>query len=155
MIKKYKNTPIKVPRFEEAAGFYTTQERSLHMSKIKGKNTQPELTFRKALYAEGIRFRINVKKLPGKPDIANITKKFVVFIDGEFWHGFNWKEKRKKIKSNRKFWIPKIERNMQRDQENNRALEDLGFKVFRFWDHEIKNELEKCLEQVKNYLDHN
>ncbi len=152
MIKKYKNTPIKVPRFEEAAGFYTTRERSLHMSKIRGKNTVPELIFRKALYAEGIRFRVNVKKLPGKPDVANISKKFVVFIDGEFWHGFNWEDKKKKIKSNRKFWIPKIERNMQRDQENNRALEDLGFKVFRFWDHEIKSGLEKCIEQVANYL---
>jgi DNA mismatch endonuclease (patch repair protein) len=152
MIKKYKNTPIKVPRFEEAAGFYTTKERSLQMSKIKGKNTLPELTFRKALYAEGIRFRINVKKLPGKPDVANITKKFVVFVDGEFWHGFNWEEKKDKIKTNRKFWIPKIERNIQRDAQNNLILSRQGFIVFRFWQHEIEKELDSCVGKILRAL---
>lgn len=152
MIKKYKNIPIKVPRFEEAAGFYTTRERSLQMSKIKGKNTLPELTFRKALYAEGIRFRVNVKKLPGKPDVANVTKKFVVFIDGEFWHGFNWEEKKDKIKTNRKFWIPKIERNIQRDAQNNLILSRQGFTVFRFWQHEIEKELDSCVGKILRAL---
>jgi DNA mismatch endonuclease (patch repair protein) len=152
MEKNYQQKPIKVPRFDESAGFYTTKEKSRQMAKIKGKNTKQELAFRKALYHQGIRFRINVKRLPGKPDLANVSKKFVVFIDGEFWHGFNWEEKRDKIKTNRGFWIPKIERNMQRDQENNRKLEDLGFTVFRFWEAEVKKDLRGCIEKIVTYI---
>jgi DNA mismatch endonuclease (patch repair protein) len=123
------------------------------MSKIKGKNTKPELAFRKALTASGIRYRVNYKKLPGNPDISNKTRRFVVFIDGEFWHGYNWKEKKQRIKANREFWIPKIERNMQRDRENNQKLERMGFKVFRFWEHEIKKDLERCLAQVMEHIE--
>jgi len=153
MSKKYKEQPpIKVPRFEESLGFYTTEDRSNHMSKIRGRDTKPELMFRKALFNCGVRYRINVKTLPGKPDIANISKGFVIFIDGDFWHGFNWEEKRDKIKSNRDFWIPKIERNMHRDKEVKMKLENMGFKVFRFWEHEVKKNLEGCINQVLDYL---
>ncbi|MEW7289645.1 very short patch repair endonuclease [Aquimarina sp. 2304DJ70-9] len=143
---------IKVPRFKESEGFYTTAQRSAHMSKIKSKNTKPELSLRKELFRQGVRFRIDYKGLPGKPDISNKSKKFVVFIDGEFWHGHNWEEKKKKIKSNRNFWIPKIERNMQRDKENNFRLKKMGFKVFRFWEHEIKKDIEKCVSEVVEYI---
>jgi len=153
MSKKYKEQPpIKVPRFKESLGFYTTEDRSNRMSKIRGRDTKPELMFRKALFNCGVRYRINVKTLPGKPDIANISKGFVIFIDGDFWHGFNWEEKRDKIKSNRDFWIPKIERNMQRDKESQRKLENMGFKVFRFWEHDVKKNLEGCINQVLDYL---
>jgi len=155
MAKNYEEQPIKVPRFKESAGFYTTKERSKLMSKIRGKNTKPELMFRQALYHHGIRYRVDFKGLPGKPDISNITKKFVVFIDGEFWHGYNWEEKKKKIKANRKFWIPKIERNMQRDRENNRKLMEMGFRVFRFWEHEVKKDLDSCVGEVLEYLHSN
>ncbi|HNP18216.1 MAG TPA: very short patch repair endonuclease [Fulvivirga sp.] len=144
--------PIKVPRFEEAQGFYTTKKRSSIMSKIRGRNTKPELRFRKGLSELGIRYRINFKGLPGKPDISNMSKKFVVFIDGEFWHGRDWETKKAKIKSNRDFWIPKIERNMQRDREVNSQLNEMGIKVFRFWSLEIKNDLNTCLNKVQNYL---
>lgn len=148
----YQQQPIKVPRFEESKGFYTTKDRSKHMSKIRGKDTKPELSFRKALFCTGVRYRVHVKTLPGKPDIANATKKFVVFIDGEFWHGFNWEAKKSKIKKNRGFWIPKIERNIQRDRENKIKLEEMGYKVFRFWEHEIKKDLGHCIGQILNYL---
>jgi DNA mismatch endonuclease (patch repair protein) len=152
MPKEYREQPIKVPRFKESAGFYTTKTRSKHMSKIKGKNTKPELAFRQGLSKLGIRYRIDFKGLPGKPDISNISKKFVVFIDGEFWHGYNWSEKKKRIKATRKFWIPKIERNMQRDKENNRKLRQMGFQVFRFWEHEIKKDLDRCISEIFEYL---
>ncbi len=155
MSKKYKEQPIKVPRFEESEGFYTTKSRSKHMSKIRGWDTKPELSFRKALFNAGVRYRINVNTLPGKPDIANISKGFVVFIDGEFWHGFNWSEKKTKIKANRGFWIPKIERNMQRDRETNLKLESMGFRVFRFWEQEIKKDINGCLNQVLELLKSN
>lgn len=123
------------------------------MSKIRGKDTKPELLFRKGLTKLGIRYRINFKGLPGKPDISNKKRKLVVFIDGEFWHGHDWDIKKTKIKSNRDFWIPKIERNMQRDRKNNRKLEEMGFKVFRFWEADVKKNLDQCLLQITKYLD--
>ncbi|RNC84735.1 MAG: very short patch repair endonuclease [Balneola sp.] len=149
---KYQEEPIKVPRFEESSGFYTTEDRSRLMSKIKRKNTKPEIILRKSLYELGFRYRIDFKGLPGRPDISNKSKKIAIFIDGEFWHGYNWEEKKKSIKSNREFWIPKIERNMQRDRENNRQLKEMDYHVLRFWEHEIKKHLDICVEEVFQYL---
>ena len=154
-IKEYPEAIIKVPRFEESAGFYTTKQRSKIMATIKGKDTKPELAFRKALWKAGIRYRVNYKQLPGRPDISNKILKFVVFIDGAFWHGFNWDEKKLKIKTNRDFWIPKIERNMQRDRSNDLKLKEMGFKVFRFWEHEVRKELEICVSHVVLYIESN
>ncbi|MEM1002765.1 MAG: very short patch repair endonuclease [Bacteroidota bacterium] len=148
----YKQAKIKVPRFSEEAGFYTTKQRSRIMSKIHGKNTKPELMFRKALWRKGVRYRVNSKQLPGKPDVSIKKYKLAIFIDWTYWHGYNWEERKTKISTNRAFWIPKIERNMQRDQEVNDALESLGFMVFRFWEHEIKNNLKTCINDVMVYL---
>ncbi|MGB5554343.1 MAG: very short patch repair endonuclease [Flavobacteriaceae bacterium] len=150
---KYTKARIKVPRFNEESGFYTTPERSKIMGKIRGKNTKPELAFRKALYASGYRYRIDYKKLIGKPDIALNKHKTVIFIDGEYWHGYDWATRKPKVKTNRDFWIAKIERNIQRDGEVNAELERLGYKVFRFWEGEVKKELEKCLAEVISHLE--
>ena len=152
MSKKYPEERIKVPRFNEESGFYTTPKRSKIMSKIRGKNTKPELAFRKALYAAGYRYRVDYKKLIGKPDIVLKKYRTVIFIDGEYWHGFNWEERKPKIKTNREFWIAKIERNMQRDAEVNEELNRQGYKVFRFWETEIKKELDGCLKEVLMHL---
>jgi DNA mismatch endonuclease, patch repair protein len=155
-LKTYPEYTIQVPRFSEANGFYTTRERSELMSRIKAQNTKPEIKLRKVLWALGLRYRKNVKSLPGKPDIVLRKYKLVIFIDGEFWHGFKWKEKKEKIKSNRGFWIPKIERNMQRDREVNDQLKELGFTVIRFWEQQVKKDLNWCinlvLEKVSNAL---
>ncbi|WP_108425201.1 very short patch repair endonuclease [Flagellimonas amoyensis] len=153
MPKKYSQERIKVPRFNEESGFYTTPERSKIMGKIRGKNTKPELAFRKALWEAGYRYRIDYKKLTGKPDIALKKYKTVIFIDGEFWHGYNWEERKHKIKTNREFWIAKIERNIQRDEEVNDALDEKGYKVFRFWETEVKKDLDRCLEEVLTHLE--
>jgi DNA mismatch endonuclease (patch repair protein) len=118
------------------------------MSRIKSKGTLPEVLFRKELWKYGVRYRINVAKLPGCPDVVIKKKMTVVFIDGEFWHGYDWEKKKKKIKANRGFWLPKIERNIQRDLENNLRLKKLGYKVFRFWEHELKKNRPKCLNKV-------
>jgi len=152
MAKYTKDEIIHVPRFKESEGFYTSPQRSYTMSRIKGKNTAPERAFRKALWAKGVRYRVNYKRLPGKPDLSSKKYKFAVFIDGGFWHGKDWSEKKKKIKSNRAFWIPKIERNMQRDRTNNRLLENMGYTVFRFWDDEVKKNLPDCVGQVVRYI---
>jgi DNA mismatch endonuclease (patch repair protein) len=153
MPKNYAEKRIKVPRFNEESGFYTTPKRSKIMSKIRGKNTKPELAFRKALYAVGYRYRIDYKKLIGKPDILLKKYRTAVFIDGEYWHGHNWSERKPKVKTNREFWIAKIERNMQRDREVNAELQRLGYTVFRFWETEIKKELDTCLRKVIVHLE--
>lgn len=151
----YKEEKIKIPEFNEANGFYTTKERSALMSKIRGKDTKPEIKLRKVLWGLGIRYRKNHPKLPGKPDIVSKKYKLVIFVDGEFWHGYNWAEQKEKIKTNRDYWIPKIERNMQRDRENNLALEAMGYKVFRFWGNEIKNNLGRCIKEILDYISQN
>lgn len=122
------------------------------MASIKGKNTKPELAFRKALWAAGYRYRIDYKKLIGKPDIVLKKYRTAIFIDGEFWHGHNWETRKQKIKTNRDFWIPKIERNIQRDQEVNTSLRELGYTVFRFWEKQINKNLEECLDEVLQHL---
>jgi len=143
---------IIVPAFSEKNGFTTTEQRSKHMSKIRSKDTKPELAFRKALHAKGVRYRTFSKSLPGKPDLSSVKRKFAVFIDGEFWHGYDWAVQREKIKSNREFWIAKIERNMQRGREVDAELEKMGIKVFRFWSKEVKKDLDVCVQKVLDHL---
>jgi len=144
---------IKVPRFERAFGFCTTATRSKTMANIKGKNSKAEVLLRKALWSNGIRFRIHVKNMPGKPDIVIRKYRLIIVVDGGFWHGFQWQTKKTKLKTNAQFWIPKIERNMQRDRNSRKQLEEAGYTVMRFWDHDIKTDLKKCLNQVFLYIE--
>lgn len=111
--KPYKEEDIKVPRFEESAGFYTTTQRSQNMSKIKAKNSLPELKLRKALCAKNVSFRLHPENFPGKPDMVINKYRLVLFMVGDFWQGYKWDEKISAIKTNPGFWIPKIERHIQ------------------------------------------
>ncbi|TCD10496.1 very short patch repair endonuclease [Pedobacter frigidisoli] len=144
---------IKVPRFEESAGFYTTVQRSRTMSKIKGKNSIPELKLRKALWAKNVRFRIHPKGFQGKPDLIINKYRLAIFVDGDFWHGYEWEERKSSLKKNTGFWIPKIERNMQRDRQINEVLSAKGYTVMRFWEHQVKENLAKCVNQVLLYIE--
>ena len=103
----------------------------------------------KELWSRGLRYRKNVKTVCGKPDIAFISKKVAVFCDSEFWHGHNWEERKKDFKSNQEFWIPKIERNMERDKEVTEALESDGWTVLRFWGNDIKKKLSDCADIIE------
>ena len=143
----------KVPRFEESEGFYTTKERSRAMSKVKSKNSKAELLLRKALWKKNIRFRLHKKGLLGCPDILIAKYKLIIFVDGDFWHGYKWEEKRTKLKANIGFWIPKIEHNIQRDKMVNENLCKLGYNVMRFWEHEIKKDVTPCVNQVLLYIE--
>ena len=143
---------IKVARFKKELGFVTTPERSALMRKIRSRETKAEIKLRKTLWVNGIRYRINYKKLPGKPDVVITKYKIIIFVDGTFWHGYNWPEKKHTIKSNRDFWIAKIERNMQRDKENNEALGLLGYRVFRFWEHDLKKDLQGCVDIILSFM---
>jgi len=131
----------------------TTPQRSYNMSRIRGRDTKPELLLRKALWAKGVRYRTHAKELPGRPDIVIRKFRLAVFVDGEFWHGHRWEEKKDVIKSNREFWISKITRNMQRDRDANASLAAMGYTVFRFWEQDIRRNLHKCVNQIELYIE--
>jgi DNA mismatch endonuclease, patch repair protein len=139
---------IHVPHFNEINGFHTDPSRSALMSKIRGRDNKSERLFRKALWGLGIRFRKNDPRLIGKPDITIQKFRLAIFIDGEFWHGFNWNEKKNALKTNRGYWIPKIERNIERDRYINEALVEQGWQVIRFWEKEVKHHFGSCLTTV-------
>lgn len=130
----------------------TTEQISYNMKQVKNKDSQIELILRKELWNRGIRYRKNVKCIIGKPDIAFIGKKVAVFCDSEFWHGFDWENRKNDFKSNQEFWIPKIERNMQRDKEVNLFLEKNGWIVLRFWGKNIKKNVSACADEIERVL---
>lgn len=139
---------IIVPRFEESLGFYASAKSSAVMRNIRSKNTKAEVALRKMLWALGHRYRLHARGLIGKPDLIFTRQKVIVFIDGGFWHGYQWEQNKKKIKTNKTYWIPKIERNMQRDREVTEALEKKGWRVLRFWDHQVKKNPDLCAAKV-------
>ena len=130
----------------------TEEQISYNMKQVKSKDSEIELLLRKELWRRGIRYRKNVRKIYGNPDIVFIGLKVAVFCDSEFWHGYNWTERKGDFKSNREFWIPKIERNMERDKEVNQVLTDSGWTVLRFWGKEIKKETIKCADKIERVL---
>ena len=126
----------------------TPEQRHKCMSHIRSNNTSIEVLLCKSLWHKGIRYRKNVKTLPGKPDIVISKYKIAIFCDGELWHGKDWKSRKKTIKTNRNYWIPKIERNIARDNENDKKLQNMGWVVLRFWGKEIKKNLVDCVNEI-------
>ena len=133
----------------------TPEQRHKNMQAIKNKDSEIELILRKELWKRGLRYRKNVKSIFGHPDIAFIGKKIAIFCDSEFWHGYDWEHLKNEIKSRRDFWIPKIERNMQRDIEVTKALQSDGWIVLRFWGKEIKKDVCKCADIVETAVKNN
>ena len=131
---------------------HTPEQRRRNMQAVKSKDSQIELLLRKELWCRGIRYRKNSTKIFGKPDIVFIRKKVAVFCDSEFWHGYNWEERKKDFKSHQEFWIPKIERNMQRDKEVTAKLESEGWIVLRFWGNEIKKNTAQCADIIEKVV---
>lgn len=119
------------------------------MAAVKGKGTKIELLLAKALWSAGIRYRKNDRSVFGHPDFSHKGKKIAIFCDGEMWHGKDWDLRKDEFKSNRDFWIPKIERNMMRDKEVNEYLSAHGWTVLRFWETDLKKHLEECVDKVK------
>ena len=131
---------------------HTPEQRRKNMQAVKNKDSKIELLLRNELWNRGLHYRKNVKSVYGHPDIAFIGKKVAVFVDSEFWHGFDWENKKNEIKSRRDFWIPKIERNMARDIEVTEKLQSEGWTVLRFWGKEIKNSTKECVISIENVL---
>ena len=132
---------------------HTPEQRRKNMQAVKNKDSKIELLLRKELWSRGLRYRKNSFKVFGHPDIVFIGKKIAVFCDSEFWHGYNWETKKEEIKSHQDFWIPKIEKNIQRDIEVNQKLQSEGWLVIRFWGKEIKKDVSACADLVVKRLE--
>ena len=136
------------------ADIFSKKQRSFIMSRIKSRDTKLETTFLKLLSAElyplGYRYRKHCRKLPGNPDIVFIRRKVAIFIDGDFWHGYNLKKLGKKVP--RKYWLLKIEKNMSRDKQNKNKLRKGGWKVLRFWEHQIKKDPQRAITKIRTTL---
>lgn len=131
------------------ADVLTSAQRRYCISRIHGSNTKPEIALRSALWSLGFRYRVT-NKMPGKPDILFTKARIAIFVDGCFWHAcprhFTMP------KSNKQFWKLKITRNKERDGEVNKALRRQGWRVIRFWEHEVSNNLERCVIRLTKYL---
>ncbi|NMA23627.1 MAG: DNA mismatch endonuclease Vsr [Spirochaetales bacterium] len=113
------------------------EKRSYNMSRIRGKDTKPELRVRRYLFSRGLRFRKNDKRYPGKPDIVLPKYGTVIFVNGCFWHAHENCEKFVMPKTNTDFWLPKLERNRQKDQQNTLRLTEQGWSVITVWECQI------------------
>ncbi len=127
----------------------TPEQIKYNMQRVKNKGSQIEVMLMKELWSRGLRYRKNVNGIYGKPDIVFIGKKVAVFCDSEFWHGYNWEERKHDFKSHQVFWIPKIERNMERDREVTEHLQSEGWTVLRFWGKDIKKNLKECADMIE------
>ena len=127
----------------------TKEQISKNMKCNKSKDTTPELLLRKELWHRGLRYRKNYKKLYGKPDIVFLGARIAVFIDGKMWHGYDWEHQKNDFKSRKEYWIPKIEQNRERDYDVTQELIALDWLVLRFWDFEIKRNLQECADKVQ------
>ncbi len=127
----------------------TKEQISRNMKSNKGKDTKPELLLRKELWRRGLRYRKNYKELYGKPDIVFLGARIAVFVDGKMWHGYDWEHQKDDFKSRRDYWIPKIEHNIEHDYEVTQELIALDWLVMRFWDFEIKKNLQECADKIE------
>ena len=120
------------------------------MSRIRSKSTKPELIVRKMLHNSGIRYRLHTKDLPGKPDLSNKRKNFAIFVNGCFWHQHKGCKRANIPKSNKSYWLPKLNRNVERLNDNIKQLKNLNWKVFTIWECETKdlNKLEGLLDKL-------
>lgn len=130
----------------------TKEQRHKNMQAVKNKDSKIEIALRSALWSKGYRYRKNYNKLEGKPDIVIPKYKLAIFCDSEFWHGYNWDTRKHDIKSNKDFWIKKIEGNIKRDEYVNKILHNQGWKVIRLWGKDIQNNMDECLSKIEKEI---
>jgi DNA mismatch endonuclease (patch repair protein) len=130
----------------------TKKERSERMSRVKNKDTEPEMAVRRLIYGMGYRYRLHVSSLPGKPDLVFKGRRKVIFVHGCFWHLHDECKSYNLPKSRTDFWMPKLKRNRERDEENIAALEDAGWEVLVIWECQI-NDLEDVSARVRQFLE--
>lgn len=127
---------------------------SKNMKKIRSKDTSIEVRLRKALWHKGYRYRKNYSKLPGKPDIVLTKYKIAIFCDSEFFHGKDWEVLKARLEAgnNPEYWIKKIERNRNRDAENDKKLLFLGWNVIHFWGKDILGNTDECIKVIEEAI---
>ena len=132
----------------------TPIQRKKNMQNIKSEDTKIEVMLRKALWHKGYRYRKNFKNLPGKPDIVLTQYKIAIFCDSEFFHGKDWEVLKPRLEkgNNSEFWIKKITRNRERDDEINKQLLFMGWTVIRFWGNDIKKNTEECIRVIEETI---
>lgn len=130
----------------------TSPERSASMKAVRRVGTRPELKVRRALSDLGVRYRLNVKDLPGSPDLVNKSQRFAIFVNGCFWHRHRNCTKATTPRKNRAYWLAKFKSNVARDRKNRRALQKMGFAVCIVWECQTKN-LQKLRHKLKRFLD--
>lgn len=126
----------------------TTPEISKRMANVHLKASKAETDLAKELWRRGLRYRKNYRKLPGSPDIAILKHKIAVFVDGEFWHGKDWDQKKECLKTNQEYWIEKIGENIARDKRNDLLLFEIGWKPIHFWEKEVIKSLQFCADSI-------
>ena len=132
---------------------HSKTQRSHNMASIKSKNTKAERVLRLALWHKGIRYRKNWRKLPGTPDIAITKYKIAVFVDGDFWHARGHEQAPgEQVATNKDFWKKKLARNVERDKEVNDQLTQDGWLVLRFWESDIKKNIDGVIAEIMKYL---
>lgn len=132
----------------------TKEQRRRNMQHIRANDTKIEVMLRKALWEKGYRYRKNYKGLPGKPDIVLTKYKIAIFCDGEFFHGKDWEVLKLRLEksNNSEFWISKISRNRERDDEINKKLLFEGWTVIRFWGDDVKKNTDECVKVVEEAI---
>lgn len=136
------------------ADVLTKEQRKRNMKSIRSKDTEIELILRKTLWNRGIRYRKNYSKMPGKPDIAITKYKIAIFCDSEFFHGKDWEQLKLRLEKgdNGEFWVNKISKNREHDENINKQLTYLGWTVLRFWGTEIKKNTDECVRVIEETL---
>ena len=133
----------------------TKEQRHKNMKNIRAKDTKIELILRKAMWVKGYRYRKNYEKLPGCPDIVLTKYKIAIFCDSEFFHGKDWEVLKPRLErgNNSSYWINKISRNRERDEEINKQLLFLGWTVIRFWGKEITKNVDECVKVIEETIE--
>ena len=130
----------------------STPETRKRMSMVKLKGGKAETILAKALWHLGYRYRKNDKRLPGSPDIAILKHNIAIFVDGEFWHGKDWENRKNRLKRNREYWIEKIEENIARDYRNDQLLLQNGWTPIHFWEKEVFKNMPECIEIIEDTI---
>ena len=132
----------------------TKEQRHKAMANIRPKDTSIEVALRKALWQKGYRYRKNYRAVPGSPDIAITKYKIAIFCDSEFFHGKDWEELKPRLEKgkNPDYWVPKIERNIERDREKEMLLKQEGWTVIHFWGKDINKDIDNCVKAVEETI---
>lgn len=126
----------------------TSPEISKRMSHVKTKRNSAEVMIAKSLWHRGYRYRLNYKALPGSPDIALTKYRIAIFIDGKFWHGKDFEQRKNKLKNNKDYWIEKIQENIDRDLRNDKLLRQMDWYPIHFWSNDVIKYCNQCIDEI-------